>query len=243
MIKDYVALDLETTGLSPVNDRILEIGAIRVRDGQEEARLCTLVDCGMRIPERISALTGITNEMLEEARSHGSAPQTAQAVRELTEFCEELPLLGHNIIFDYGFVRQHAANHGMEFCRHGIDTLKIAKRFLGVLPSRRLEALCDHYHIETRAHHRAVEDALAAAKLYGRLSEEFETMDAGAFLPQELIYSVKKMCPATKFQKAYLIDLVKYHRIALDVPIDGLTKNEASRLIDRIILTYGRIRR
>lgn len=249
MIQDYVALDLETTGLHPVRDRILEIGAIRVKQGKIEDRYSTLVDCRMRIPERITELTGITDEMLEEARAQGRAPEVSQAVAELLEFCGDLPLLGHNILFDYSFVKQNAWNCGLEFEKEGIDTLKIAKVFLSDLPSRSLEALCAYYQIDTGGHHRAVEDAMAAASLYNHLAEAFETKEegqagrCGIFLPAKLVCNVKKQVPATKMQKAYLIDLVKYHRITLDVSIDSLTKSEASRMIDRILFSYGRIKR
>ncbi len=249
MIQDYVALDLETTGLHPVRDRILEIGAIRVKNGEIEDRYSTLVDCRMLIPERITELTGITNELLEEAKAQGQAPDVSEAVAELLKFCGDLPLLGHNIMFDYSFVKQNAWNCGLEFEKEGIDTLKIAKVFLSDLPSRSLEALCTYFQIDVGAHHRAVEDAMAAASLYGHLAETFETEEAeragknGIFLPARLVCTVKKQVPATKMQKAYLIDLVKYHRITLDVSIDSLTKSEASRMIDRILFSYGRIKR
>lgn len=243
MIQDYVALDLETTGLQPTRDRILEIGALKIKNGCVVDAYATLVDCGTVIPTHITLLTGIRNEMLEQARSQGKAPKAPEAVRMLAEFCEDLPLLGHNILFDYGFVRQCAVNSGISFEKDGVDTLKIARKFLAELPSKSLEALCRHYDIQAEEHHRAVEDARSAARLYEKLAEEFDENGEHVFLPQKLTYSVKKQCPATKFQKAYLIDLVKYHRINLDASIDSLTKNEASRIIDNILSTYGRIKR
>lgn len=259
MIQDYVALDLETTGLNPVRDRILEIGAIKVKNGCEAERYATLVDCRMSIPEHITGLTGITNEMLEDARAAGKAPKAEEAVAALAEFCEDLPLLGHNISFDYGFVKQNAANCGIPFEKEGIDTLKIAKIYLNHLPSRSLEALCEYYQIDIETHHRAVEDAKAAAKLYERLFGEYKNLTEGiseenrgtkgrdiipgVFFPQKLIYTIKKQSPITKIQKAYLIDLVKYHRISMDVSIDSMTKSEASRMIDKILFTYGKIKR
>lgn len=245
MIQDFVALDLETTGLNPVRDRILEIGAIKVRNGCVVGEYATLVDCQMCIPSHITNLTGITNEMLEAAKAEGKAPKVSQAIGELVRFCEDLPLLGHNIAFDFGFVKQNAANCGIGFERDGIDTLKIAKVYLSDLPSRSLEALCRHYGIGSETHHRAVEDALAAAQLYQKLAEEraAEAEVARAFFPQQLMYSVKKQSPITKIQKAYLIDLIKYHRISVDVSIDSMTKSEASRMIDKILFTYGKIKR
>lgn len=260
MIQDFVALDLETTGLNPVRDRILEIGAIKIKNGCAVAEYATLVDCQMNIPAMITGITGITNEMLEQARCEGKAPKAAQAVEELVEFCEDLPILGHNISFDYGFIKQNAVNLGIPFEKDGIDTLKIAKIYLSDLPSRSLEALCAHYGIGSETHHRAVEDAKAAAELYGKLIQEWECVMEqvrrekgegqfvsqelpGVFRPQKLIYTVKKQSPITKIQKAYLIDLIKYHRITIDASIDSLTKSEASRMIDKILFTYGKIKR
>ncbi|MDO4343622.1 MAG: exonuclease domain-containing protein [Eubacteriales bacterium] len=243
MIREYTALDLETTGLSASRDRILEIGALRVQDGVVTDTYHTLVDCQMKIPWQITRLTGITEEMMEAAREKGEAPKACQAVEELLDFCGQRPVLGHNILFDYSFIKHQAVNQGEKFEVLGIDTLKIARRFLAQLPSRSLESLCGYYRIEQRQSHRAVDDAYAAHLLYEKLAKDFEEADEKAFLPKPLVYQAKKQGPATKFQKAYLIDLVKYHRIELDVDIESLTKNEASRLIDRLLTTHGRIKR
>lgn len=244
MVRDFVALDLETTGLNPVRDRILEIGAIKVRDGKVEGEYSTLVDCKMSIPSYITELTGITNEMLSQARAEQKAPEVSEAVKKLIDFCEDLPLLGHNIIFDYSFVKQNAVNCGLTFEKEGIDTLKIARICLPDLPSRSLEALCRHYGIGSETHHRAVEDAYASAQLYEKLVEaQGEQELPGIFFAHPLVYSVKKQSPITKSQKVYLIDLIKYHRIDIDVSIDSMTKSEASRMIDKILFTYGRIKR
>lgn len=243
MIQSYVALDLETTGLNPARDRILEIGAVKIKNGREEGTFSTLVDVRMAVPEHIRRLTGIDNEMIEEARVSGRLMETEDAVRTLIAFCEELPLLGHNILFDYSFVKQAAFNTGQEFEAMGVDTLKIARRFLHDLPSRSLEALCAYYGIDAKEHHRAAEDAYTAAKLYEKLAEAFEEGEERHFCPEMLLYRAKKQCPATKIQKAYLLDLIKYHKINVDVSIDSLTKNEASRMIDKILFSYGKIKR
>ena len=109
MTDSYIALDLETTGLSPAEDRILEIGAIRVEGGRILERYETLLNPGIRISPRIQELTGITDEMAAGWKD------TRTAVGELAEFCGDLPLLGHNILFDYSFVKKNAVNFGLEF--------------------------------------------------------------------------------------------------------------------------------
>lgn len=243
MVREYIALDLETTGLNPARDRILEIGAVKIEDGNETETYQVLVDCGMRIPERITQLTGISNEMMEEAVRVGRAVKTGEAVSNLLEFCRDLPILGHNILFDYSFVKRQAVNQGTTFDNYGIDTLKIARKFLPELPGRSLGELCRYYEIRQEVRHRAQDDAKAASLLYQSLSKDFEKQEPEAFLPHQLVYQVKKQGPITKFQKAYLNDLVKYHKICLDVSVDSLTKNDASRLIDKIIFSYGKIKR
>ena len=108
-MREYVTLDLETTGLEPKKDRIIEIGAVKVKDGAVEAEYSTLVNPQMQIPKRIWELTGISDEMVE------NSPVISEALEGLMEFCRDLPLLGHNIIFDYSFVKHSAVNLGMEF--------------------------------------------------------------------------------------------------------------------------------
>lgn len=237
MTEQYIVLDLETTGLSPRNDRILEIGAAKVTDGCVQEVYQTFVDPRMRIPERITELTGITDEMVCGQKSN------EQAVRELVEFCGNLPLLGHNILFDYGFVKYSAVNLGIPFERNGIDTLRIARELLPAEEKKSLEALCSRFSISKEHAHRALDDALATHELYMALErmcpEEKETL----FVPSPLICRVKRQGDITPAQKGYLKDLVTYHKIELEIDPESLTKNEASRLIDKIILNYGKIRR
>lgn len=233
----YVCLDLETTGLTPKTDRILEIGAVKVINGKAVAEYQTLIDPKMQIPGRITDLTGITQEMVQ------GMPKEKEAVEGLIDFCEDLPLLGHNLIFDYSFVKHSAVNHDMVFEKQGADTLKIARIVLPDLESRALQALRKYYDIPQEKAHRALGDANTTYLLYERLKEEFKEKCPDAFKTMELCYKAKKQGPITKAQKGYLQDLLKYHRIDLDREMDSLTKNEASRLIDNILASYGRINR
>ena len=234
-MREYVSLDLETTGLEPKKDRIIEIGAVKIRDGQIQETYATLVDPQTKIPERITELTGISSRMVE------GKPFGQEAVKGLLDFCGELPLLGHNIMFDYSFVKHSAVNMGMDFEKKGMDTLKLARNLLPDLESKSLQNLRQYYHLPQEEAHRALEDALTTFRLYERLREEFEEKNHQLFCPQELICKVKRQGPITPAQKRYLQDLVKYHRINLDTEPESLTKNEASRLIDTILGTYGKI--
>jgi len=233
----YVAIDLETTGINPKNDRIIEIGAVKVDDGEISDSFTTFINPQMSIPPRIQELTGITMKMVQ------MAPTIEGVLPDLLAFCEEYPLLGHNIIFDFSFVKHKAVNQGLTFERTGIDTLAIARQTLKQLESKRLGALCEHYQIETKRSHRATDDALAAHLLYQQLRHDFAIKRPELFVDKALIHKVKKQGGITTRQKDYLNDLLKYHKIEIDVQIDSLTKNEASRLIDKTIFENGRIKR
>ena len=108
-IQDFVVLDLETTGLSVKEDQILEIGAVKVQGGEVTASYETFVNPGRKVPERITELTGIRDEMI------ANAPDVETAVRGFLDFCGGLPLLGHNILFDYSFIKQAAINARLDF--------------------------------------------------------------------------------------------------------------------------------
>ena len=104
-----------------------------------------------------------------------------------------------------------------------------------------LKKVAEYFGISQQHHHRALDDALTAARVYQRLWEEFGEQQAALFAPSPLCFHVKKESAITNSQKGYLRDLLKYHRIESNVKIDTLTKSEASRMIDGIILQYGKI--
>lgn len=237
MIDDYIVLDVETTGLSPQKDKILEIGAAKVYKGSVHATYQTLINTGYPVPKKIQELTGITDTMRRSGRN------IREVMEEFVGFCDDLPILGHNVLFDYSFLKQTAAECGLSFEKEALDTLKIARKVLPELPSRGLEALCDYYEIHPQRAHRALDDALSTHELLWKMWQMFKETAPETFIPTKLSYTVKKQSPITKSQKGYLNDLLKYHKIELDTQIEELTKSEASRLIDKIILQYGKILR
>ena len=104
MLEDYVVVDVEMTGLRIKADRILEIGAVKIESGIETAAFHCMVNPHMEIPPEITDLTGITNEMAAQGL------EAAEAVREFAAFSRSLPLIGHNILFDYSFLKQAAVS-------------------------------------------------------------------------------------------------------------------------------------
>ena len=229
MLKSYVCFDLETTGLDPLYNEIIEIGALKVRDGKVAERFMEFIHPQEEISPMITNLTGITNEMVANAR-----PADA-VISDFLEFCEDDVLIGHNVGFDYSFMKSGASNLGLTFEKFGIDTFKIAQRTLKSLPSKSLSSLCEYYQIENKAAHRAYYDALATAKLYQTLAHYFEIEDPSLFKPKQLTYKIKKVQPATAKQVALLQRLCSQKKKVPEWNPDTITRSEASRLIDTLL--------
>lgn len=229
MLKSYIAFDIETTGLSPAEDEIIEIGALKVREGKVQERFIEFIKPRLPIPGKITGITGISNDMVADARLR------EKVIPDFLDFCEDDILIGHNIIFDYSFVENSAKSLGFTFSRNGIDTLDIARSVHSDLPSKSLGALCEHYRIENTAAHRAYHDALATAKLYQTMSHYFEKGSPEVFKAKPLVCSAKECSPATPKQLGLLKRLIKQKGIMQDLNLDALTKGEASRLIDGIL--------
>ena len=120
MLKSYIAFDLETTGLSPQEHEIIEIGALKVREGKVVDRFMEFVHPDKPITPMITNITHITNDMVAGARS------CPEVIHDFLSFCEDDVLIGHNVMFDYSFVKCSAVREGLTFEKMGIDTLKIA---------------------------------------------------------------------------------------------------------------------
>lgn len=244
---NYVGFDLETTGLNPKYDKIIEIGAVRVKNGELVDTFSTFVNPARSLPTRIVELTGIRDENVADA------PYIDEILDSFLQFVGEDVLLGHNILFDYSFIKKAAVNQKKAFEKQGIDTLRIAKRFLGDLESRQLGYLCDYYQIELDAH-RALNDAVAAHRIYQILAREYGDQEEELFQPKPLIYSVKKESPATPKQLELLQKLVVQYHLQWEegvlypvanvtdesIDLEKITKNEASRLIDKLLANFRR---
>lgn len=235
MLEAYVVVDLEMTGLQAKTERILEIGAVKIERGIRMEQFQTFVDPHRILSPRITELTGITQDMVT------GAPEAVEALQEFLEFAGDLPFVGHNILFDYSFLKQCAVNHKISLEREAVDTLKIARICLPDLESRKLEALCRFYQIAEGQEHRALADAWMTAQLFERLQTEFGEVHPELFVPKPLQYRAKKQGPATPAQKRDLLALLTCHKIVSDIEIDSLTRSEASRWIDQILATYGRV--
>ena len=212
-------------------------------EGKCVEQFSSLVKPPVSISYRIKEITGIDDRMVEE---EAGIEQVFPAFLEFVG--EEQILLGHNLKFDFSFLKAAAKKLGFTFEKKGLDTLKMARTLLTDLPRKNLETVSAHYHVVNPRAHRAYEDAETTAKVYFKMLEEFGETKPEAFVPQEMQVKIKKIEPATLKQKNYLLDLLKYHKIKVEAFLDEkgtnlneMTKSQASRMIDEIILNYGKI--
>ncbi len=167
----YAIIDIETTGGSSRLERITEI-AIYLHDGhQVTGEYSTLVNPERNIPYYITNLTGITNEMVEDA------PRFFEIARTIVEMTEGRIFVAHNARFDYSFIREEFKSLGYNFKRSILDTVTLSRKFFPGLSSYSLGNLCNDLRIDIRDRHRAAGDALATAKLFEMLMEKDREMN------------------------------------------------------------------
>lgn len=158
--KTFVVVDIETTGVTFLSgDRITEVGAVRIKDGEIVDMFQTLVNPEVTISEKITELTGITNEMVKDA------PTFDKIIGDLYKYCDGSVIIAHNIEFDYNFIKYMSRTSGFVFKNPGIDTLALAKEVVPGLKNYKLNTVCKHFEIEF-LHHRALSDAHATAKMF-----------------------------------------------------------------------------
>lgn len=154
---DIVVVDFETTGLNPHKCRIMEIGAVRIRNGQVVEEYSRFVNPMEPIPEEVSNLTHITDAMVADAN-----PAEIE-IPKLLEFIGGAAFAAHNAKFDYSFLTEECSRLGIEIHMPVIDTLEFSRRMYPSLKSHRLGAVCKSLGISLKNAHRAVHDARATA--------------------------------------------------------------------------------
>ena len=159
----FVVFDVETTGFSPVHDRITEIGAVKIEDGRITDRYSQLINPLKRIPDRVVELTSITNDMVADK------PSFDQVAQDFFAFTKGAVLVAHNAKFDMAFMRESFKRIGIDFNRAYMDTLVLAKNYIVASKNYKLGTLCKKMGISLLGAHRAVNDAEATAKLFLKL--------------------------------------------------------------------------
>jgi DNA polymerase-3 subunit epsilon len=172
----YAVIDIETTGGSARLERITEI-AVYIHDGEKIVEeYSTLINPERNIPYFITSMTGITNEMVEEA------PRFYEVARRIVELTEGHVFVAHNARFDYSFIRQEFGNLGFNFKRPMLDTVSLSRKLLPGHKSYSLGNLCNDLGIEINGRHRAAGDALATVKLLELLIEKDGSLGKGSLL-------------------------------------------------------------
>lgn len=159
----FAVIDIETTGLSAGKEKITEI-AILLHDGHRVfEEFSTLVDPERKIPYYITQLTGINDQMVS------GAPKFYEIARQVVELTDQATIVGHNVHFDYSFLKAEFMSLGYEFQRKTLDTVRLSRKLIPGQPSYSLGKLCKALGIDNRQRHRALGDATATAQLFDLL--------------------------------------------------------------------------
>ena len=172
--REFVVFDLETTGLNTnpamgTMDRIIELGAVKIKDGSICEKLSTFVACPVKLSEEIVNITGITDDMLV------GAPPLEDVIADFYKFTAGCALVAHNMAFDFKFISHYGEEEGYRFDQKQYDTLVMSQKLLR-LPHHRLNDLADFFGFTFR-HHRAFDDAFVTAKIFLELTKMAKKLD------------------------------------------------------------------
>ena len=166
--QEFVAFDLETTGLSSRNDRIIEIGAVILKEGREVDRFQTFVDPERPLERKIVDLTGITDDMLK------GAPKIGEVLPKFLKFIGSRILVAHNSDFDTGFIRAECERQGLEYRFTAADTLILSQNLLPQLNKFKLNIVANALSLPDFNHHRAADDAMTCGLVMANLMKKLE---------------------------------------------------------------------
>ncbi|MGN0438123.1 MAG: PolC-type DNA polymerase III [Lachnospiraceae bacterium] len=157
---EYVVFDIETTSLNPKFGKIIEIGAVKIKNGEVTDRFSKFINPEMPIPYQTTKLTSITDDMVKDADVY------EKVLPEFLDFVGDSVVVAHNAEFDTGFIKYFANKLGLEFRKTIVDTVTIGRILCPELAKFTLDRLCKHLGISLLNHHRAVDDAEATAKMF-----------------------------------------------------------------------------
>lgn len=188
--EDFTVFDLETTGFSRFEEAIIEIGAVRIRNGKKVGEFSQFVNPKRLIPERITELTSITDAMVRPAKG------IEDVLTEFMEFSQGSIYVGHNVDFDIGFIKENAFRLGLDFEPVSMDTLGLARALHPDLKNHKLDTICKALNVPSFHHHRAIDDAQATADAFLTLLDEVK--DMGTVLPD--INTIPSDFPVSKHE-------------------------------------------
>ncbi|SFE08384.1 DNA polymerase-3 subunit alpha [Thermoanaerobacter thermohydrosulfuricus] len=157
---EFTVFDIETTGLSNINDEIIEIGAVKIKEGKIIDTFETFVNPKIPISSFITKLTGIDESMVKDA------PSIEEILPKFLEFASNSVLVAHNANFDVSFIKSKAKKFNLNVNNAVLDTLELSRHLYKDLKNYKLDTLADHLQVKLEHHHRAVDDAMATAEIF-----------------------------------------------------------------------------
>ena len=158
----FVVFDIETTGFSPIKNRIIEIGAVKIKNGEIVERFSEFINPQVPIPYKITKLTSITDDMVIDA------PTREVIIPKFVEFCDGAVLVGHNVGFDISFINQNCKDLGIDADYTTVDTLWLSRYFFPLQAKHTLDAVAKTLNVVLEHHHRAVDDAECTALIFNK---------------------------------------------------------------------------
>ncbi len=216
---DFVVFDIESTGLSVNDDKIIEIGAVKICNGKIIDRFSTFVNPGIPIPYRIEQLTGINDSMVSDA------PAIENILSSFIEFCNGCAVVAHNASFDTGMILRDCKNIGIEWNPTIIDTVTLSHLLLPHLAKYKLDYLAKALDISLDNHHRAVDDAECTACIFLKLCKMLNDKD---------IYRLDDIQHFSEANPDFIKKQRTYHVIIL-------IKNETGRVNLYRLISYAHI--
>ena len=172
LTQSFVVFDIETTGFSNTNDKITEIGAVKIENFKVVDKFSELINPQKDISYKIQELTGITNDMVADK------PTIEEVLPKFIEFIGDSVLVAHNAEFDMGFIAEKCRQQNIKFNNKSVDTLTLARVLLPELKRHRLNIVAKALGVQLLNHHRAVDDAQATALIYIKFLEMLEKKGA-----------------------------------------------------------------
>ncbi len=216
-----VVFDIETTGFSPLKNKIIEIGAVRVEGGKITDKFSTFVNPEVPIPFEIEQLTGINDGMVLDA------PVIEKVLPQFLEFCDGAVMVAHNAAFDISFIKENARRQGLEFNPTVLDTVSLARVLLPNLNRFKLDTVAKELKISLENHHRAVDDAGATAEIFVRFIEMLKARD---------IFDLTRLNELSRMTVEMIQKMPTYHIILLAKNDTG--RINLYRLVSESNLTY-----
>lgn len=206
----YCVLDLETTGFSATNEKITEVGIMKLKNGEVIDQFSKFVNPEKHIPERVTEVTNITDEMVKDAKT------IKEIFPEILEFIEGSVLVAHNVPFDIGFLKQNAKALGYEFDYTYLDTLSLAKDLFPEYKKYKLGKIAENLGIKVEVAHRALDDVDTTVKVFKIMLDMLK--DRGA----KKIEDINKVSCTKEAKKEEYKKLKTYHAIILAKDYVGL---------------------